>query len=62
MGTGGSFGVKQPGCEADHSHSSNAEIKNVGAMTLPYLYMSLDGGELSALQCGHLDMVAKKSP
>jgi hypothetical protein len=34
MGTGGSFpGVKQPGCEADHSPPSNAEVKNAWSYT-----------------------------
>jgi hypothetical protein len=32
-------GVKQQGCEADHSHPSSAEVKNGGA-TFPYVFMA----------------------
>jgi hypothetical protein len=41
MGTGCSFpGVKRPGCEADHSLPSNAEVKNELCHTLPYIFIS----------------------
>jgi hypothetical protein len=39
---GGGGGVKQPGCETDHSHTSSAELKNVSlwpyrdTTTFPY--------------------------
>jgi hypothetical protein len=40
MGTGAiSLGVKPPGCGADHSPPSSAEVKNVGAIP-PLLHMS----------------------
>jgi hypothetical protein len=35
-----SVGAKQPGCEADHSPPSSAEVKNGGAIP-PFPHMSL---------------------
>jgi hypothetical protein len=43
MGTGGSFlGVKQPGCEADHSPPTSAKVKKmwIYTSTPPYIFMA----------------------
>jgi len=46
-----SFGVKRPGCEADHSPLPNAEVKNAWSYTSILLYVHLLCTGLAVLSC-----------